>query len=120
MGGAGGGQINIVTHSGSGQFHGTAYEFLRNGAMDASTFASMGNNHLVQNNYGASFGGPLVKRNTFFFVNYEGLRLVQADAQTLTGPTHQEIQGAFSMSSVKTYYPSTAAAKPGYESDKTN
>ncbi|HET9802408.1 MAG TPA: carboxypeptidase regulatory-like domain-containing protein, partial [Candidatus Acidoferrum sp.] len=50
MGGAGGGQINIVTHSGSSQFHGTLYEFLRNGAMDASTFGSMGNNHLVQNN----------------------------------------------------------------------
>ena len=59
MGGAGGGQINIVTHSGSNQFHGTVYEFLRNGAMDASTFGSMGNNHLVQNNFGASFGGPL-------------------------------------------------------------
>jgi hypothetical protein len=43
MGGAGGGQINIVTHSGSSQYHGTVYEFLRNGAMDASTFDSMGN-----------------------------------------------------------------------------
>ena len=67
MGGAGGGQINIVTHSGSSQFHGTVYEFLRNGAMDATTFGSMGNNHLVQNNFGASFGGPLIKKNTFFF-----------------------------------------------------
>ena len=72
MGGAGGGQINIVTHSGSTQFHGTLYEFLRNGAMDASTFESMGNNHLVQNNFGASAGGPLIRKNTFFFVNYEG------------------------------------------------
>jgi len=81
MGGAGGGQINIVTHSGSSQYHGTAYEFLRNGAMDASTFASMGNNHLVQNNFGASFGGPLIGKKTFFFVNYEGLRLAQADAR---------------------------------------
>jgi len=118
MGGAGGGQINIVTHSGSGQFHGTAYEFLRNGAMDASTFASMGNNHLVQNNYGASFGGPLVKRNTFFFVNYEGLRLVQADAQTLTVPTRQEIQGDFSMSNVKIYDPTTAMKNPAYDPTK--
>ena len=51
MGGAGGGQINIVTRSGSNKFHGTAYEFLRNGAIDATTFDSMGNNHLVQNNF---------------------------------------------------------------------
>ena len=115
MGGAGGGQINIVTHSGSSQFHGTAYEFLRNGAMDATTFGSMGNNHLVQNNYGASFGGPLVKGNTFFFVNYEGLRLSQADAQILTVPTPEEIQGDFSMSNVKIYDPTTAVVNPNYD-----
>ena len=118
MGGAGGGQINIVTHSGSSQFHGTAYEFLRNGAMDASTFESMGNNHLVQNNYGASFGGPLVKGNTFFFVNYEGLRLSQADAQVLTVPTPEEIQGDFSMSNVKIYDPTTAVPNPNFDKTK--
>ncbi len=114
MGGAGGGQINIVTHSGSSQYHGTIYEFLRNGAMDASTFESMGNNHLVQNNFGASFGGPLVGKKTFFFVNYEGLRLAQADAQILTVPTHAEITGDFSMSSVKIYDPTTAVKNPNY------
>src|SRR6202049_1560554 len=85
MGGAGGGQINIVTRGGSSQYHGTVYEFLRNGAMDASSFGSMGNNHLVQNNFGASFGGPLLGRDkkTFFFLSYEGLRLAAGDAQTL-------------------------------------
>ncbi len=114
MGGAGGGQINIVTHSGSSQYHGTVYEFLRNGAMDASTFASMGNNHLVQNNFGASFGGPLVGKKTFFFVNYEGLRLVQADAQILTVPTRDEITGDFSMSNVKIYDPTTAVKNPNF------
>jgi hypothetical protein len=114
MGGAGGGQINIVTHSGSSQFHGTAYEFLRNGAMDASTFESMGNNHLVQNNFGGSFGGPLLGKKTFFFVNYEGLRLAQADAQILTVPTTAEIQGDFSMSGVKIYDPTTAVKNPNY------
>jgi hypothetical protein len=118
MGGAGGGQINIVTHSGSSLFHGTAYEFLRNGAMDASTFGSMGNNHLVQNNFGASFGGPLFKKNTFFFMNYEGLRLSQADAQTLTVPTPQEIQGDFSMSNIKIYDPTTAVANPNFDPTK--
>ena len=114
MGGAGGGQINIVTHSGTNQFHGTVYEFLRNGAMDASTFGSMGNNHLVQNNYGASIGGPLVGKRTFFFVNYEGFRLAQSDAQTLTVPTREEIMGDFSMSNVKIYDPTTAVANPSY------
>ena len=118
MGGAGGGQINIVTHSGSNQYHGTLYEFLRNGAMDASTFGSMGNNHLVQNNYGGSFGGPLIRRNTFFFLNFEGLRLAQADAQILTVPTPQEIQGDFSMSGVNVYDPTTAVANPSYNPSK--
>src|SRR5216684_5602975 len=75
MGGAGSGQINIVTRSGSNQFHGTAYEFLRNGAMDAHTFGDMGGSKfLVQNNFGASLGGPIVHSKTFFFANYEGLR----------------------------------------------
>ena len=116
MGGAGGGQINIVTRSGTTTYHGTVYEFLRNGAMDASPFQAMGNNHLVQNNFGASFGGPLPGRNkkTFFFMNYEGLRLAQADAQVLTVPTQAEIQGDFSMSSAKIYDPTTAVANPNY------
>src|SRR6266850_81188 len=114
MGGAGGGQINIVTHSGSSQFHGTVYEFLRNGAMDASTFGSMGNNHLVQNNYGASFGGQLIKKKTFFFGNYEGMRHAQADAQILTVPTPDEIMGDFSMSNVKIYDPTTAVKNSNY------
>jgi len=116
MGGAGGGQINIVTRSGTNRFHGTAYEFLRNGAMDASPFEAMGNNHLVQNNFGASFGGPLLgrKKETFFFVNYEGLRLAQADAQILTVPTQAELTGDFSMSRAKIYDPTTAVANPNY------
>ena len=115
MGGAGGGQINIVSNSGTNRYHGTAYEFLRNGAMDATTFASMGNNHLVQNNFGASFGGPLPHvGKTFFFTNYEGLRMVQADAQILTVPTAAELMGDFSMSGVNIYDPTTAVANPKY------
>jgi len=120
MGGAGGGQINIVTRAGTNQYHGTAYEFLRNGSMDATTFGSMGNNHLVQNNFGTSFGGPLLGRDkkSFFFLNYEGLRLVQADAQTLTVPTPDEIKGDFSMSNAKIFDPTTAVANPNYDPTK--
>ena len=97
MGGAGGGQINIVTRSGTNDYHGTVYEFLRNGSLDATSFNSMGNNHLVQNNFGASFGGPMVKSKTFFFVNYEGFRHAMTHTMIDTVPTLAEINGDFSM-----------------------
>jgi hypothetical protein len=118
MGGAGGGQVNIVTQSGTSKLHGTIYEFLRNDAMDATPFASMGNNHLVQNNFGASLGGPLKSKNTFFFVNYEGLRLARARTQVLTVPTRAELLGDFSESGSKIYNPKTAIANPNYDSTR--
>ena len=97
MGGAGGGQINIVTKSGTNAYHGTVYEFLRNGFMDATSFDSMGNNHMVQNNFGASFGGPIIKNKTFFFLNFEGFRHAMTDTMIDTVPTLAEINGDFSM-----------------------
>src|SRR5882724_1076544 len=112
MGGAGGGQINIVTRSGSDKFHGTVYEFLRNGALDANTFDSMGNNHLVQNNFGASFGGPIAHTKTFFFVNYEGFRHAMAHAMIDTVPTLAEINGDFTQSGINIYNPSSSHPNP--------
>ncbi len=114
MGGAGGGQINIVTRSGSSQLHGTVYEFLRNGAMDASSFGSMGNNHMVQNDFGASLGGPITKHKTFFFVNYEGFHHAMADTMFDTVPTLAEINGDFSQSGVSIYDPSSTTPNPSY------
>ena len=115
MGGAGGGQINIATRSGTSAFHGTVYEFLRNGAFDAHTFGDMGmNNHLVQNNYGAALGGPVYGKRTFFFVNYEGYRRVAADAMTDTVPTEAEANGDFSQSGVTIYDPETTAPNPDF------
>jgi hypothetical protein len=118
MGGAGGGQINIVTRSGNSQFHGTAYEFLRNGDMDAHSFNQMGtSNFLVQNNFGASFGGPVKHTGkTFFFLNYEALRHVEVDAMVDTVPTAAEDSGDFSQSGVNIYDPSTTTPNPGYNS----
>ena len=101
MGGAGGGQINIVTKSGTNSYHGTVYEFLRNGFMDATSFDSMGNNHMVQNNFGGSFGGPIVKNKTFFFLNYEGFRHAMTDTMIDTVPTLAEINGDFSQAGIK-------------------
>ncbi|MFP5235828.1 MAG: carboxypeptidase regulatory-like domain-containing protein [Acidobacteriota bacterium] len=115
MGGAGGGQINIVTRSGSAAFHGTAYEFLRNGAMDATSFNQMGNNFLVQNNFGASLGGPLPRLGkTFFFVNYEGLRNSQTMTMIDTVPTAAEVSGDFSQSGVDIYDPNTTQPNPNF------
>ncbi len=116
MGGAGGGQINIVTRSGTSRFHGTAYEFLRNGALDAHSFNQMGSsNFLVQNNFGASAGGPVWHTGkTFFFVNYEGLRHVEIDAMVDTVPTLMEDGGDFSQSGVDIYDPTTTTPNPSF------
>jgi len=115
MGGAGGGQINIVTRSGTHQFHGTTYEFLRNGALDAYSFGDMGGSkHLVQNNFGASLGGPLSHGKSFFFLNFEGLRHAKADSMTETVPTTDEIAGNFTNSGVTIYDPSTAQPNPNF------
>jgi hypothetical protein len=116
MGGAGGGQINIVTRSGTSKFHGTAYEYLRNGALDAHSFNQMGgSNFLVQNNFGAALGGPVWRREkTFFFINYEGLRHVETDVMIDTVPTLAEDGGDFSQSGVNIYDPSTTTANPNY------
>ncbi|OLE50907.1 MAG: hypothetical protein AUG51_25745 [Acidobacteria bacterium 13_1_20CM_3_53_8] len=120
MGGAGGGQINIVTRTGTNEFHGTVYEFLRNGALDARTFNQMDEsaNFLVRNNFGGSFGGPIVHNKSFFFVNYEGLRLVQAQMMIDTVPTAEEVNGDFSMSGTTIYNPFSSHSNPNFDPTK--
>jgi hypothetical protein len=116
MGGAGGGQINIVTRTGTNQFHGTGYEFLRNGALDANTFNEMGDSkHLVRNNFGASLGGPIVRDKSFFFFNYEGLRHTKSDTMISTVPTEDEINGDFSMSGATLYNPFSSRPNPAFD-----
>ncbi|KAA6456463.1 hypothetical protein DYQ86_25350 [Acidobacteria bacterium AB60] len=116
MGGAGGGQINIVTRSGTGTVHGTVYEYLRNGAMDAHSFNQMGNaNFLIQNNFGGAVGGPLKRHGkTYFFMNYEALRHVETMVMIDTVPTAEEMAGDFSDSGVDIYDPNTTQANPAY------
>jgi carboxypeptidase family protein len=118
FGGAGGGQVNIVTRSGTSRFHGTIYEFMRNGALDAHSFDSMGDNHLVQNNFGASLGGPIGHSKTFFFANYEGFRHAKADTIVDTVPTAAEAGGDFSMSGTTIYNPFSAHPNPNFNPSK--
>ncbi len=119
LGGAGGGQINIVTKSGTSQLHGTVYEYLRNGAMDAHSFNEMpGGKFLVQNNFGAAIGGRLPGKKTFFFANYEGLRRSKADTMVDTVPTDQEAGGDFSQSGVDIFNPFSQHANPNFNPAK--
>ena len=70
-----GGQVIIVTQSGTNQLHGSAYEFLRNNALDAPNYFDQGSAPPFQRNqFGAALGGPIRKDKTFVFGNYEGLR----------------------------------------------
>lgn len=70
-----GAQVIIVTQSGTNQLHGSAYEFLRNNALDAPNFFDAGSAPPFQRNqFGVSLGGPLKKDKTFVFANYEGYR----------------------------------------------
>jgi hypothetical protein len=70
--------INVVTRSGSNQFHGSAYEFFRNSVMDANDFFSNAAGQpispLKRNDFGGTIGGPIRKDKTFFFFDYEGIR----------------------------------------------
>ncbi|MGB8114327.1 MAG: TonB-dependent receptor, partial [Candidatus Sulfotelmatobacter sp.] len=89
--------MNAVIKSGTNQFHGDAYEFLRNEVFDAANaFDEFGRQEYRQNQIGATLGGPIIKNKTFFFGDYEGLRVRQALPQLALIPTAAEIGGNFS------------------------
>src|SRR3989440_12648504 len=119
MGGAGGGQINIATRTGTNEFHGTAYEFLRNNIFDARNFNDMDTtSHLVRNNFGASLGGPIRGKRSFFFFNYEGLRHTQSMSMIETVPTADEVNGDFGMAGVTIYNPFSSRPNPAFDATK--
>jgi hypothetical protein len=76
QGGSPGGQVEIVSKTGTNQFHGSLYEFLRNDVFDARQFNAAGVSPFRLNNFGVSLGGPAIKNKLFFFTNYEGYRQV--------------------------------------------
>jgi hypothetical protein len=88
---AGGGVLNIVTRSGTNDFHGTLFEFFRNDILDANDFISNAHNlpksPLRWNQYGGNLGGPIRKDKLFFFFNYEGAQVKQQAQVTGTVPT---------------------------------
>jgi hypothetical protein len=91
--------INATIKSGSNQFHGSAYEFLRNEKLDAKNFFDDPNSSIApykQNQFGFTIGGPIFKNKTFFFADYEGLRIRQAQTTTSFVPTDAQRAGDFS------------------------
>ena len=90
-----GGAINLVTRSGTNDIHGTAYEFLRNDALDARNAFARTRLPLRYNQYGASIGGPVIKNKTFGFFNWEEYRLGRSSPSIQTVPVPDFLAGRF-------------------------
>ncbi|MBS1823422.1 MAG: carboxypeptidase regulatory-like domain-containing protein [Acidobacteria bacterium] len=114
-GGVVGGVVNMASRSGTNQFHGSAWEFVRNNIFDARnpftdfctplrcgagslTTTPAAPAHYTQNEFGAAVGGPIFKEKTFFFGAYEGWRYTKPTLSTALVPTAAEINGDFSQS----------------------
>ena len=95
-GGHSGGQINVVTKSGTNAVHGDAFEFVRNTSLDARNYFSPTRGAFHQNQFGGTFGGPIRRNGTFFFADYQGTRLTQGvDTGDIAVPTVAERGGVF-------------------------
>jgi hypothetical protein len=97
----GAGVVSVVTKSGANDFHGSAFEFVRNTDFDADPYfnkeAGLPRNNLKRNQFGGTFGGPIVKNRLFFFTSYQGQRQIQTQVepeQTVFTPA--ELTGDFS------------------------
>jgi hypothetical protein len=91
--------INATIKSGTNQFHGSVYEFLRNEKFDSKNFFDPRTTRIApykQNQFGFTLGGPVFRKRTFFFVDYEGLRIRQSQTLTSLVPADAQRTGDFS------------------------
>lgn len=113
----GGGTVNLVYKSGSKDFHGGVYWFLRNSAFDAKNYFDLARDPIPpfrMNQFGAFVGGPVIpwkRARTFFFVNYEGNRVRQAQTYISSVPTAAVRRGDFSGFSRQIFDPATQRAQ---------
>ena len=117
-----GGIISIISRSGTNQFHGNLFEFLRNDNLNANEFfanrAGRTRPTLAYNQFGGTIGGPVKRDRIFFFFNYEGFRERRASQATTTSPTTLERAGDFSDTRtaagalIPIYDPTTTRANP--------
>ncbi|HKF02585.1 MAG TPA: carboxypeptidase regulatory-like domain-containing protein [Candidatus Sulfotelmatobacter sp.] len=116
-----GGQIDVETKHGTNNYHGTVFGYLRNSAFDARNFNDYnlaGNPYVPpfrMGQYGFTFGGPIQKGKTFFFLSYEGLRQLQSTTQTFTVPSGFASAGGTSfLQQVLTTSPQMCQIMQGY------
>lgn len=93
-----GGVVNLITRSGTNQYHGLLYDYLRNNVLNAKNYFNNEVTPLKQNQFGANFGGPIQRDKAFFFLSYQGLRIRTPAivSSTLTTLTPAEATGNFS------------------------
>ncbi len=112
--GGGAAVVNILTKSGTNSLHGSAFEFLRNGAMNARNFFAPRQDTLKRNQFGGTIGGPIKRDELFFFGTYQGTRIRSAPAGLITFvPTAAERNGDFSTTTTQLIDPITRAPFPG-------
>jgi hypothetical protein len=110
----GGAFVSAVTRSGTNRIEGSVYEFLRNNDFDARNYFDVGAPPpFHQNQFGARLGGPIKKNKMFFFLNYEGFRLIQPTDEYALVPTAQQRAGNFNADTKQLYNPFTGAPYPG-------
>ena len=117
-----GGQVNVATKSGTNQFHGDAFDFLRNTSLDTRNFYSPTIGTFIQNQFGGTFGGPIKRDKAFVFVDYQGTRTIQGiDTGDIPVPSVADRNGdlsdqasALTGSVAGTFWANTLAQKLGY------
>jgi len=113
-GNAGGGVVNVVTKSGTNELHGSAFDFLRNGALNARNFFAPKQDTLKRNQFGGTIGGPIRKDKLFFFGTYQGTRTRIAPAGNVAFvPTPAERSGDFSALATQLTDPLSKTPLPG-------
>ncbi len=106
--------VNIVTKSGTNQFHGGLYEFLRNGDLNGRNYFAPVQDTLKRNQFGGTAGGPILRNKLFFFFSYQGTRTTSAPSEEIAFvPTADERTGNFSGSGIVVTDPSTGLPFPG-------
>lgn len=109
--GRGGAAVNAALKSGTNQFHGGAYEYLRNDILDARNYFNPESNGpkapLHRNQFGVFVGGPIIKNRTFFFADFQGSRLHEAGIDFGTVPSAAERTGDFTDRGLMIYDPNT-------------